>query len=435
MPVIAFSHGFSASRSGFRPMFLRPITEWLAAHPKATLAGITLVKVLAFLLLHGFFHMQPFVGDNATSHWIPVAHRMLDEGRFNGPDSRPDSKIGPGYSAVIALSIRLLGSQYLSGVVLIQFGADLTTSLAIFAIARRMMSVPMALLAAAFWLVFPPALLISGWITSETIFIALFTVSTALLLEGFYENRLRLAVWAGIVLGTSAYFRTTPILLPLFYLPVWLLFRKYREALLFCCATYLAILPWTIRNQVVLDDRIPVAVGLGSTIVQGSDSRFFSGEGKKTLYPEVFAEAARAGIVKPASDKESGIDSWMGRVGWYQYEKRWRDRPLSFFSFGAHKFSRLWYGTESARWKSEALAGFCSLLVVPLGAVQFYRWRRKWNPAMWFVAAQLTYFVALHWIALPEIRYMLPVYPLFLIGATALVWTWRSRSSGMEQPE
>jgi hypothetical protein len=399
---------------------LATLAQTLGSRPKTTLCGIAVIKVVLFLTAHWLLHAQPFVGSNAVSHWLPIARRMAAEGRFNGPDSRPDSKVGPGYAAVIAVAMKVFPRNYLTAVVVVQHTADLLTALAICLMAGCILSPPAAVLAAAAWQLFPPALIIAGWITSETLFTALLTSSTALLLMSFYREEAYWSALAGVALGFSAYFRTTPIALPLLYVPIWLIFRKRRDAVVFCAAAYLTILPWTLRNAIVLEDRIPVAVGFGSTLLQGSDSRFFSGAGKTALYPGVYADAARAGITKPASDHESGIDAWMGEIGIYQYSRRWRERPLSFLPFAAHKWLRLWYGTESAHWKNQVFLGLCSFLVVPWAFIQFSRWRLKWPAAMSIVGAQVFYFMALHWITLPEIRYMLPLYPLLLIGATGL---------------
>jgi 4-amino-4-deoxy-L-arabinose transferase-like glycosyltransferase len=396
------------------------LRKTFAAHPKTVLASIALTKAILFLGAYWILHVQPFVGSTVVSNALPAARRMLTEGRFNGPDSRPDSKVAPGYSALLAVSIKLLGTDYPAGVVLVQCGADLLIALAIYRIARRLAGPSCALLAGVAWQFFPPALMLADWIVPDIFLIALFSLSTAWLLDGLYGEKSRWIFAAGLAMGASTYFRPTAFLLPLFYLPVGLMLRKFRQAVVFACSAYLVMLPWVIRNVLVLDDWIPVTVGFGTNVLQGSDARFFKGEAKPQLYPAIYAEAARTGITKPLSDHESGIDAWMGRVGLYQYQKRWRDRSFSFIPFAAHKFLRLWYGTATAQWKTQAFLGLCSLLVVPCGWVQFYRWRIKWQLAAWIFAAQLAYLAILRCVGLPMLLNMLPLYPLLLTGAVAM---------------
>ncbi len=89
--------------------------------------------------------------------------------------------------------------------------------------------------------------------------------------------------------------------------------------------------------------------------------------------------------------------------------------------FMALKFARLWYGTETRGIRREILLAFCSVLIVPLGVGRWLRWRSEARGPAAIVLGCVAYFMILHWITLPQIRYMLPVYPLLLAGSTAAV--------------
>lgn len=383
------------------------------------LVAVALVKIAAFLYLATSGRTRPFVGANAVHHYLPAAERLLYEGRFNGPDSRPDSKVPPGYPLFLAMVMRVAPREgALLIVVCLQMLADLVTGLLIYGLARRFCSPQAAVAAGLFWQLYPPAFILSTWITAETLFTTLFTLSIALLVHGIAQGRRSWIPAAGIVLGLATLTRATPLFLPLLLLALpWAGKLRFRAA--FAAAAYATIVPWTIRNVIVLQDPIVVSVGFGSVLLQGSDGRFFSGEGKRTWYKHIYAEAAQAGIRRPPTDRESAIDRWMGRVGLYVYEKRLKERPLSFVPFMAGKLLRLWYGTETRGWLREAFLGLCSLLVVPLGLWQWYSWRLRARDASLIVLGCAGYFVLLHWITLPQIRYMLPLYPLLMVGATA----------------
>jgi len=58
--------------------------------------GITALKIVAFMVLVRAGVAQPFVGTNAEMHYIPIADRLLSEGRFNGPELGPIARCPPG---------------------------------------------------------------------------------------------------------------------------------------------------------------------------------------------------------------------------------------------------------------------------------------------------------------------------------------------------
>lgn len=365
-------------------------------------AGLTALKILVFLLVPRF---QPFVGDNAADHYLPAAERLLTQGRFNGPDSRPDSKVPPGYPACLAVAKAISPARALTLMVCVQLAADFLVAMAIYILGAQLCSIRAGWLAGLAWLLFPPATVIATWVTAETIYTALFVTALTLLMV-----RPSWSFLAGLVLGMATLFRGTAVFLPVWLIPFWLL-KRWQQGLLFALGVFCVVLPWTVRNYLVLDDRILVAVGSGSVFLQGSEERTLSYHGKNKEYPAMYAAAAKDGIVKPADHKESKIDNWMRQVGLRNYRLRLEERPWSFVSFFTNKFFRLWYGTESCSWKSQLAVGIWSVAIVPLGIWQL--WRKRAALLLW----TLGYFVLLHWVTLPQLRYMLPVYP-FLILAT-----------------
>lgn len=69
------------------------------------LVTVAVLKIALFLCLAGHRKVTPFLVSNTTDHYLPVAQRLIREGRFNGPDCRPDSKVPPGYPAFLALTL------------------------------------------------------------------------------------------------------------------------------------------------------------------------------------------------------------------------------------------------------------------------------------------------------------------------------------------
>jgi len=385
-----------------------------------TFALVTAVKIAVFLALDIRGAVKLFEGGNAVEHYLPVAARIVSEGRFNGPDSRPDSKVPPGYPAVIAATLLLTRKHAALLVIVLQMIADGMTALVIiYGLGSRIATRAAASLAGLIWLLFPPADVISTYITSETFFTLLLALGVTAAAYALEADNPRRALAAGLLLGMATLFRPTSLCLPAFFLPVFWRVRRMRLWLIATAAMALVILPWTLRNWVVLHDWIPVSVGSGAAVLQGSDAGFFSGPGKLALYPGVFESARGAGLEKPPGDHESAIDAWMGRVGFWVYRRRLSARPLSVAPFLVYKCLRMFYGAENAPPWKQVLVGICSFLVVPPGIWQLSRARRRHRGVVYLLLASFGAFFFVHLAFVPEIRYVIPVYPLIIPGAAA----------------
>src|SRR5262249_40813610 len=137
--------------------------------------------------------------------------------------------------------------------------------------------------------------------------------------------------------------RATTQFVPLIFLFMLLLIRKRSTELLFCYAAFclsfvLVVLPWTVRNYVILDDFIPVATGGGIVVLMGSSEKFLTIDGKPGMY--------RANI-PPQGSKPSQNDKFFMRAGLEEYKIHLQTDPLGFVAFMTRKFFRLWYATES----------------------------------------------------------------------------------------
>lgn len=343
----------------------------------------------------------------------------------------------PGYPVVIA-ALRFIGipaASVPSWLVILQALAELLTAWSIYRLGYRRFSPRAALIAALLWLTFPPAVGISMWITTETFFAAAFMFGF-LLLAGETDDHVpsagRIAA-AAAVLGLTTMLRATPMLLVLALLIpiVWSkagLRQAAALAAIYCCF----IVPWIVRNRIVLDDNIGLALGFGSVLMQGSSEESFDGRLKEAAYVRWTEEAAATGLHKPTITKASVAESWMMRLAWEQYRKRWRDRPWSYPRFLLVKLARLWYGTETLSTRRDmALLALSAVVAIPGLVWLVYGCLRRarakpgglWRSLTLFdcaVLATLGYFITLHFISLPMIRYMMPIYPLLFLGTGSL---------------
>lgn len=388
-----------------------------------SLTGITVCKVIVLLLLIETGHLQPYVGDNAQHIYLPAANHLLTTGSYDDRNTLSYSGQAPGYSVFLAFVQRVSSSWYLRMVVCLQVLLDGCTALCLLFLGMRLNSFPAGWLAGACWLLFPPALVISTWITAETLFTTLFVLSMVIWIAGLVSGAgLRWSFIAGCILGAATLVRGTTQLLPVF---LFLLFfaqpvSKYpaKCGLLFL-GTCLAVVPWAVRNLRVLGEPIIVQTGFGAVFQQGSRSAYFTIPGKTRLYPVLIREAAQDGLPRPSDGKATSLDHWHLHLALLNYRERWLRRPFSFAPFLIHKFARLWYGAETGTFYKQLILGICSLAVIPMGIFQIWVWRRTDRRVLSLTLSLVTaYFVILHVIAYPEFRYVFPLFPLFLFAAS-----------------
>jgi 4-amino-4-deoxy-L-arabinose transferase-like glycosyltransferase len=279
-------------------------------------------------------------------------------------------------------------------------------------------------LAGALWLVFPPAVVISTWITSETLFTTLLVLSLVLWIRSLsQEGGVGLSLAAGLTLGVATLVRGTTQLLPVFFFAISC-FQGLPKRLLKCTllfiGMYLLVLPWTLRNLYVLGEPIIVQTGFGVTFLDGSqsDQSDYPTKWWKLRYPILLRQAAEEGLVEPTDGKALSQDRWHFKLGLREYHIRLEQKPLSFLPLVMHKFARLWYGIETGVYSKQVMLGICSLLVVPIGIFQIWCWRRDHLYLSVILGIVLLYFMGLHLVSNAELRYMIPIYPFLIFSAS-----------------
>jgi 4-amino-4-deoxy-L-arabinose transferase-like glycosyltransferase len=116
--------------------------------------------------------------------------------------------------------------------------------------------------------------------SSEGLFVPLLLI-VCLLLTGRRETpSLRSAVLAGLLLGAAILVRSTAELLPV-VLPIWLLLRRppresWRAALVLAAVSGLVLVPWALRNQVVMHS-LTLSTNGGYTAWIGANPRATGG--------------------------------------------------------------------------------------------------------------------------------------------------------------
>jgi hypothetical protein len=226
--------------------------------------------------------------------------------------------------------------------------------------------------------------------------------------------------------------------MPLVLVPFLIWKRAYRVAACFITVAVCVVGLWTLRNFVVLDDFITVSASFGSAFMQGSDERFY--QEKIAAYPAFLEAAAQVGIAKPVGATSSKIDRWMFRLGIWSYQQQTRQHGmLSVIGMIGRKFIKMWYLTEGGNIRSELMLGFCSLLVVPLGLVELVSQLRSGDSTWQLLTITVGYWILIHILVVPIVRYMLPILAILILAASVRVCrviqtrfsSWRPRPDGI----
>jgi 4-amino-4-deoxy-L-arabinose transferase-like glycosyltransferase len=382
-----------------------------------SLTGITACKIVVFLLLLKAGYVQPYAhaGNNV---FLAAARHILTTGTYNDPDTSSYSKAAPGYAVFLALAQWIGARWYLSLVVCLQMLLDYCVALLLLFLGNRETLIEAGWLAGVLWLVFPPAVVISTWITSETLFTTLLVLSIVMLIRSLSQQEgVGLSFAAGLTLGVTTLVRGTTQLLPVFFFAISCfqgLPKRLLKCTLFFIGMCLLVLPWTLRNLYVLGEPIIVQTGFGAPFLQGSRSEYFTMEGMSRLD----FQATKEDLVQPIDRNATSVDRWHFHLGLREYRIRLEQEPLSFFPFVIHKFARLWYGMEEGIFYKQLILGICSLLVVPIGISQIWLWKRDHLHLSVTIGLLFLYFTILHLVSLPQFRYMISLYPFLIFSAS-----------------
>jgi 4-amino-4-deoxy-L-arabinose transferase-like glycosyltransferase len=387
-----------------------------------SLTGITACKLVVFLLLLKAGYVQPYVGGGAHAVWLPVVNRILTTGTFNDLDTPRYIMAAPGYAVFLALAQWVSARWYLSLVVCLQMLLDYCVALLLLFLGNRETSIEAGWLGGVLWLVFPPAVIISTWVTTETLFTTLFVLSMIMLIRSLsQQGGVGLSFAAGLTLGVTTLVRGTTQLLPVFFFALSCfqgIAKRLLKCTLFLVGMCLLVLPWTLRNLYVLGEPIIVQTGFGGVFLMGSRSEYFTIEGMQSSYPVLRRQAAEEGLVQSADRKATSEDRWLFNLGLREYRIRLEHEPLSLLPLVIHKFARLWYGMEEGIFYKQLILGVCSLLTVPVGIFQIWLWRRDHFCLSIVLGLLFLYFIGLYMVTLPLFRYTFPLYPFLIFSAS-----------------
>jgi 4-amino-4-deoxy-L-arabinose transferase-like glycosyltransferase len=196
----------------------------------------------------------------ADGDGFPPSYYVADDG--------PSALRAPGYPYFLGLVYAFTGDSVDAGRVANALMGALAVWL-IYLIVRRLWGTRVGLVAAAVAAVFPPLVLLSRDLLSESLFVALELATVACVLEFRRLRELRWALAAGALGGLAALTRNPgPALAIPVLLGLWVLRPRLSRAALLAPAAALAamvlvVAPWTIRNAIEFGTFVPITSGTG----------------------------------------------------------------------------------------------------------------------------------------------------------------------------
>jgi len=426
--------------------------KWFA-HPWSIPVLVAAVSAIVFILVlpttprsfDGEGWIPPLgvkpLGDDAGEYLsLAEAVRSKHEYSFQGAPTR----IRPPLYPLFIAGVQSLFGNNIRFVQSVQVLLIVGTVAIFFFLARRVFDARVSFLAALLLGLYLPWTVRAALIMSEALFIFLMTLSIFLLMVATQERKSTYYGAAGAVLALASLTRPVTLLLPVFLIPALIWLSRHQAPFghivrlnLVLVLAYLAVLlPWGIRNAVVLDEAtvFPSSGGVNLWVASHPDWRGF------TKYHMAYAWRLKEFYDLQQDDYyiSSEADARFYRAavqnikadpgGWF-FRNIQKLALVSYYSFG----QELWNAAEH-RALTDGSSTFLRILhMATLGFVVFAVLGLAGSLSKsegLALLAIIMYFFLVQFMSFAEARYMLPIVPLYILfasyGLSLLVRTlWR----------
>jgi 4-amino-4-deoxy-L-arabinose transferase-like glycosyltransferase len=393
---------------------LTAVADWIRALPqrygKRTLIALAAIALLG-LAVRAYVVVNPVSNPADDSHaYYAISKALYEEGSFGGPEFRDSSDWSPGAPFLYAAAFYATGGAREGTARIVEALLGVATILVVFALGWRLggreLGRWVGLFAAFAVAVYPPFIHTTGELMSEPP--AMLTLPAAVL--AFLWASEKRSPWAwlapGVLFGLTAMFRPEYLLVGAAFV-VLAAIRAWRASewhlglaggAVLLVALVLPILPWTIRNVVVLDRVVPISTGGGKALYVGT---YLPADGEyqrvkailvqryehRDLAPN--SEALNAVDPTPLFDKVAaeemkqhpGLsrDQALGKVGKENLSNYFGEDPGGYLAMTARKVGRIWSSGVGEAMSTTA-GRLVQILLVGLGLAGFglLALRRRW---------------------------------------------------------
>jgi 4-amino-4-deoxy-L-arabinose transferase-like glycosyltransferase len=390
------------------------ITTWARGLPERH--GRTTLILLAAILALGFGLrayrvVEPLAtpGDDAHAYY-GLSKALYTEGSYGGPKFEDSSDWSPGAPLLYAASFYATGGAREGTARIVELLLGLAAIVVVYMLGRRLGGGPVGLIAAFGVAVYPPFIHSTGALYSEPP--AIFTLPAAVLAFLWASERGRLRAWLlpGFLFGLTALIRPEYLIVAVAFAllagaRIWQA-TNWRPGLagaaLFVVAMLVPIVPWTVRNAVVLDRVVPISTGDGKALYVGT---YLPADGEyqrvKALLLEKYehraldphSQALEEVDPKPLFDRVANRypdlprDQALGKIGKEDFSKYFGEDPVGYLGMTVRKVGRIW-GSGPGEAMSSSAGRAVQIVIVLLGltGLGLLALRRRW----WELVAMAT---------------------------------------------
>ena len=383
-------------------------------------------------------------GLNDTLFYVFAADTLADDKGLRALPGQPSSHWPPGFPFLVSLFYRVFGVHPELGLGVNVLLSTATAAL-LYMVAERMLGRKAAVVSGGAFALLPGPLFFTGLFLSETTYMFMLVGFLALAL--LLPERTWTPIALGIAAGLAALTKGEGVLLAVIPLAMWWGNHKrstiLRKGTVFLVAMALTILPWTIRNAVVMDAFIPISTNASTTLWSGHNDRATGG----VVYPpsSLYEQVSGRGDPQTAEVGEARVlrseaIEWAIRNP--HEELGLIPRKLIALAGTTSSVFPIWFNTGDERQvDASAVIVFgvlgdgldYALIFLTLAALVLIGPRRLWriHPGMQGTLAYLAVcLVTYGFVYYGQFRYRIPMEPLMiLVAAPLLVGVWERRQS------
>lgn len=406
---------------------MNALSTWIRALSRSygtrTLIALAAIALLG-LVVRAYVIVNPaeVPGDDSQAYYA-LSKALYEEQSFGGPEFRDASDWSPGAPFLYAAAYYATGGAREGTARIVEALLGVATILVVFALGWRLggraLGRWVGLFAAFAVAVYPPFIHTTGELMSEPP--AMLTLPAAVLaflwaserdasaVVPGVRGRLRPALpWLapGLLLGLTAMFRPEYLFVGFAFVVLAGLRagrgREWRHGLVTAAVLLVAfalpIIPWTVRNLVVLDKVVPISTGGGKALYVGT---YLPADGEYQRVKAILAERYLGRDLEPGSEALDAVgptelfdevarevkaehpgltrDEALGRAGRENLDEYLGEDPWGYAAMTVRKVGRMWSSGVGEAMSSTA-GRVVQVLLVALGLAGFalLAARRRW---------------------------------------------------------
>ena len=346
---------------------------------------------------------------DAPTYYVIADNVIAGNGYAYGADQPPTAKRTPGYPLFIASIFKVFGRNF-NWIRYTQAAVDVLTAYLVFVLAVLLFKTrAVGLLAALAYALYPPAILSSTYILTETLytfFLVFFAVTAVLALKGRGRP---LYLVSGIAFGVSSLIRPGIVFLPVALLVVTLIVRPraWAGVLMLTLAFAVTLLPWVLRNNRDLGKPIPTSTLVGSNLYKGN--HLASGGAYPMSSDSLFSDDLR---LRLSGAGEVRRDSILRAEAMQTIRSNKKDVAL----LAVKKIPRLWlnvgYGQRPSKKSLAVAVSHC--IAIALGIYGFVTIPRDSRYLAFVQVTTIVFASAMYLTVASVVRFIFPLIPLLL---------------------